>query len=291
MTAKRPRPHTPRLIVEVRWGPLQGKKACCPPGQRIAVGRAPTSDLAVECDEEMADLQFELQWDGRACTLAHRGGDTETLLGGEACFAGDVTHGQWLRAGSTDFSVYFEDKIPPPEVRDPAALARAELALATLDRDPGPLFALVDAARDDRVLELLRQSVEMYRSLYDGVEGETMAEAAPYIVGIPAGSRLRTQLLNEGWGRRWITVLRSPKPLLEVRRHLRKFLMAELEGTEDPVYFRFHDPEVLRVYMQSCDTTERKPWFDGVVDAFFVEDPDADLSCLRIDPVVPGPRA
>lgn len=232
----------------------------------------------------MADLQFELQWDGRACTLAHRGGDVETLLGGEAVFAGDVTHGQWLRAGGTDFSVYFEDEIPPQEARDTTELARAELALATLDRDPGPLFALVDAARDDRVLELLRQSVEMYRSLFDGVEGETMAEAAPYLVAVPAGSRLRTALLHEGWGRRWLTLLRSPKPLLELRRHLRKFLMAELEGSEEPVYFRFHDPEVLRVFMHSCDAAERKPWFDGMVEAFFVEDPDHDLACLRIDP-------
>jgi len=275
----------PRLIVEVRWGPSQGQKACCLPGRRIAVGRAPTSDLAVEHDEEMADLQFELQWDGRACALVHRGGDVETLLGGEAVFAGEVSHGQWLRAGTTDFSVYFEDEIPARSVRDAAELARAERALAALDRDPGPLFALVDASRDDRVLELLRQSVQVYRSLYDGVEGETMAEAAPYLVAVPAGSNLRTALLNEGWGRRWLTLLRSPKPLLELRRHLRKFLMAELEGDEDPVYFRFYDPEVLRVYMQTCDAAERKPWFDGVVEAFYVEDPDHDLACLRVDPV------
>ncbi len=273
----------PRLIVEVRWGPSQGQKACCPPGQRIAVGRAPTSDLAVEHDEEMAELQFELQWDGRACALVHRGGDVETLLGGEAVFAGDVGHGQWLRAGTTDFSVYFEDEIPPSSVRDAAERARAELALAALDRDPGPLFALVDAARDDRVLELLRQSTEVYRSLYDGVEGETMAEAAPYLIAVPAGSNVRAALLHEGWGRRWLTLLRSPKPLLDLRRHLRKFLMAELEGAEDPVYFRFYDPEVLRVYMASCDAEERRPWFAGVIEAFYVEDPDAGFACLRID--------
>lgn len=279
------KPAPPRLIVEVRWGPLQGQKASCPPGRCIVVGRAPTSDLAVEHDEEMAELQFELQWDGRACALVHRGGDVETLLGGEAVFAGDVGHGQWLRAGITDFSVYFEDQIPPSSGRDAAERARAELALATLDRDPGPLFALVDAARDDRVLELLRQSVQMYRSLYDGVEGETMAEAAPYLVAIPVGSPLRAALVHEGWGRRWLTVLRSQKPLLELRRHLRKFLMAELEGDEDPVYFRFYDPEVLRVYMQSCDAEDRKPWFDGVIEAFHVEDPDAEFACLAIGPV------
>ena len=52
-------------------GPLAGPKRR-PPGQRIAA-RAPTSDLAVEHDEEMAALQFELQWTMRSarwCTAA-----------------------------------------------------------------------------------------------------------------------------------------------------------------------------------------------------------------------------
>ncbi len=273
-----------RLIVEVRWGPMQGRKACCSPGQRITVGRAATNDLAVLHDEEMAELQFELQWDGRACALAHRGGDVETLLGGEACFTGDVAHGQWLRAAGTDFSVYFEEQIPAKDVRSDAALARSEAAAAALDGDPGSLFALVDAARDDRVLELLRQSVEEYRSLYDGVEGETLADAAPYLVGIPAGSRLRAALLREGWGLRWLTVVRSDKPLLELRRHFRKFLMVQLEGDEDPVYFRFYDPEVMRVYMRSCSAEERRPWFDGAVSAYYVEDVSDSHRCLRLDP-------
>lgn len=273
-----------RLIVEVRWGPMQGRKACCSPGQRITIGRAATNDLAVPNDEEMAELQFELHWDGRVCALAHRGGDVETLLGGEACLSGDVAHGQWLRAAGTDFSVYFEEQIPAKAVRTDAELARSEAAAAVLDGDPGPLFALVDAARDDRLLELLRQSVEEYRSLYDGVEGETLAEAAPYLVAIPPGSRLRAALLREGWGRRWFSALRSHKPLLELRRHLRKFLMVQLEGDEDPVYFRFYDPEVLRVYMRSCGPEDRRPWFDGVIEAFFVEDASDGFRCLRIDP-------
>ncbi len=284
MAGARAQPPAPRLIVEVRWGPLQGRKASCPPGRRLTIGRAATNDLAVPHDEEMADEQLELRWDGRVCALTHRGGDNETLLGGEACFGGEVQHGGWLRAGITDFSVYFEDRIPAPDERSPAELQRAAAALAVLDEDPGPLFAIVDAARDDRVLALLRQSVEEYRSLYDGVEGETMAEAAPYLVAVPPGSRLREALVTEGWGRRWATYLRSPRPLLELRRHLRKFLMAQLEGAEDPVYFRFYDPEVLRLYMQSCTAAERAPFFDGVVEVFRVEDASFEHAPLIITP-------
>ncbi len=284
MTAGRARPPAPRLIVEVRWGPMQGQKATCLAGQRLTVGRAKDNDLAVTHDEDMADHQLELRWDGRTCALAHRGGDVETLLGGEASVTGEVTHGQWLRAGATDLSVYFEDHTPPKAPRGPDERARAEQALAVLDADPGPLVAVVDAARDDRVLELLHQSVEPYRSLYDGVEGETMAEAAPYLVGLPPGSRLRAALVHEGWGLRWASYLRSDKPLHELRRHLRQFLMVQLEGTEDPVYFRFYDPEVLRVYMHSCSVEDRRPWFAGAIEAMLVEDVTDGHACLRILP-------
>ena len=109
-----------------------------------------------------------------------------------------------------------------------------------------------------------------------------MAEAAPYLVGVPQGSRLRAALVHEGWGLRWASFLRSGRPLLELRRHLRQFLMVHLDGAEDPVYFRFYDPEVLRVYMQSCTAEERRPWFAGAVEAMLVEDLSCDHACVRI---------
>lgn len=93
--------------------------------------------------------------------------------------------------------------------------------------------------------------------------------------------------MREGWGLRWASYLRSEKPLLELRRHLRQFLMVQLEAGADPVYFRFYDPEVLRVYMRSCDAEERRPWFAGAIAEIVVEDVTAGYTCARFGPA-PG---
>lgn len=73
------------------------------------------------------------------------------------------------------------------------------LTLLRAEADKAPLFALLDAARDRRILELCRESVEEHRSLYDGLEGEKLAEAAPYLVAFEPGSRLLEALVREGW--------------------------------------------------------------------------------------------
>jgi hypothetical protein len=48
--------------------------------------------------------------------------------------------------------------------------------------------------------------------------------------------------------------------LEDVRHHLRHFLMVEIEGGK-PVYFRFYDPRVLRVYLPTCTDQERQQFF------------------------------
>ncbi len=57
------RKQTARLIVEVRWGPMQGHKASCAAGQRLTVGRAADNDIVVAHDDDMAAHQLELRWD------------------------------------------------------------------------------------------------------------------------------------------------------------------------------------------------------------------------------------
>jgi hypothetical protein len=54
--------------------------------------------------------------------------------------------------------------------------------------DPGIYGAGV--AQGDRVVELLRESVEAYTCLFEGTRGAVMEEAAPYLVELPEASAL-----------------------------------------------------------------------------------------------------
>ncbi|WP_375769193.1 DUF4123 domain-containing protein [Archangium gephyra] len=258
-------------ILQVRWGPLAHQKTLIEPGQVLKVGRAPSSGLAVPHDKELAEEQFELSWSGKRGWLHGLPGVPGTLLDGEPVEQGELFNGSWLRAGQTDFSVYFEKTTPPrePEQPDPPVLvAHKARALEVLRAQQAPLYAIVDAARDARILELLHESVEDCHSLYEGPQGVALAEVAPYLVSLPQkDSWLLEALVQEGWGAHWGIFLTSSAPVLQVRRHFRKFLMVEAEGVEGRLYFRYYDPRVLSAFLPSSPPGPRKEFF-GELEGF-----------------------
>lgn len=241
-----------RVIVEICTGPAASTKAVVEPGRTLRVGRTTRADFVVPSDEDMSGTHFELQWDGATCRVKDLGSATGTLLGGAKVEESTIAHGDWIRAGKTNFSVYYEENTPPlaPSVADADAPTRAR-ALAELSSyaEKERLYAVLDAARDPRILTLLRESVEEYRSLFDGMFRELTVEAAPYIVALPAKSRLLARLVDEGWGKSWGVYLTSKRRLEESRKHLRKFLNVTEEGSSKPIYFRYYDPRVMRVFL------------------------------------------
>ena len=132
-----------------------------------------------------------------------------------------------------------------------------------------PLYALLDAARNPKVLKLLHGSTEEYQSLYEGKEGNELADFAPYLVKLPAESFLLQSLIEEGWGKSWGVYLTCSKPLKELRRHFRHFLMVKLDDGRE-VYFRFYDPRVLRTYLPACTSDESVGIF-GPVESYLIE--------------------
>lgn len=264
-----------RAIVEIRWGKLAGTKALVTPGSALVVGRTDHADLVVPHDGKMSHVHFELRWDGGACQLRDLGSMTGTRLNGLEVKASAVAHGDWIQAGETNVMVYFEGHTPPPAQDDDeddddedaesrrereARKDAAEEALAELWTEAAsePLYAILDAAREDRILELLREHAEPHRSLYEGAAGEPLDEVAPYLVGpMRADSMLLDRLVMEGWGKRWGIWCTSREPFAEVRRHFRRFLMVELEETEEKVYFRFYDPDVLLSFVDVATEDQR----------------------------------
>lgn len=150
------------------------------------------------------------------------------------------------------------------------------LALETLRAESEPLFAILDSARDRRVRQFLLQAGEEHESLYEGVADAELTEVAPYLVRLPRGTDLLELLVRVGWGRSWGVFLTSSVSFKETRRHLRKFLKVEDEGTKEQLYFRFYDPRVLRVFLPAC-SPEQRAELAGPLGRFFVEGEAGEL--------------
>ena len=279
---------TPRLLVEIRFGRLAGRKAIVAPGAKLRVGRTDRADLAVAHDGAMSGLHFELAWDGAICLLRDLESATGTFLDGrrlgekgededEAPPKEEVAveHASWVRAGDTMFAVYVEGKTPQPrsaieddeDLGDEERARRGELRAAESGRRRraalafvelrnlaarGPLYMVLDGARDPRIVELLHEAPDEHRSLYEGTRGEALEAVAPYLVRLRDDSGLLERLILEGWERRWGVFLASSLSFRDMRRHLRRFLMVEVEDTRQRLYFRFYDPGVLREFMPTC---------------------------------------
>ena len=165
------------------------------------------------------------------------------------------------------------------------AAAAAALPILTAAAREAPLHAVLDAARTPRILEILRESVEEHRSLYEGVQGEALDDVAPYLVRLSPGSRLLEQLVREGWGRRWGIYLLGELRQRDLRRHLRRFLMVEDDATRDRLYFRYYDPGVLRDLWPTCSRRQRDELV-GPLRGYLVEGPRGEVLKLGADRVL-----
>jgi hypothetical protein len=255
----------------VKTGPRRGVKAVIAEGATLRVGRAERADLFFPHDAQMSAVHFELAWDGRALRLRDLGSIKGTLLDGVPVTEAELADGELVQAGETVIGVYLEEGVAPRKRHRPTpeqAIVR-EKALAELRREE-TLYAVLDAARDERVLELLTRSVEEHQSLYEGVQGEALAEVAPYLVRLAPKERLVERLVMEGWGMGWGIYLAWNGSLKDLRRHLRRFLMVMDDETARRMYFRFYDPTVLRDFLPTCSTLQTAEVF-GDVQRFLVE--------------------
>lgn len=138
--------------------------------------------------------------------------------------------------------------------------------LRILQNQPEPLMALVDAARDRRVLELLRNSKEEYRSLYKSQQDEAIS---PLLIGLPPQSPLLKQMVHEGWGRRWGVYLTCRVALADLRQYFRQALMVSTsDGVE--LFSRFYDPRFFRFFLDGCTAVEAQKFF-GPISAYLME--------------------
>jgi Domain of unknown function (DUF4123) len=148
-----------------------------------------------------------------------------------------------------------------------------QIANLLFSEDEMNVFAILDGASIPNLLEQLYNCDLEYECLYRGELAPDLAEVAPYLVQLQQKSAFTEWVLEKGWGRHWGVFAKSTADLRSLRRHLRRFLIVH-DSAAKPLYFRYYDPRVLRVYLSTCNAAELETIF-GPVDRYVMEDEQA----------------
>lgn len=273
-----------RAFLEIVAGPYAGKVVQLDTGEMCRVGRAARVELPLFGDEQLSPIHFAVACGVGHCQLHDLNSWGGTYRNGAKVHQAVLSSGDQIVAGQTVLNVYL-DEVGGSAVEastegaatgeaaadggDPEGPAPLRHVLKFLREQPQHLFALLDAAREPRIPELLEASGEEYRCLYEGESADALASVAPYLARVPPSSALLETLVGRGWGRSWGYFLACGEPLATVRGHLRRLQFVEDEEGES-LYFRFYDPRVLRVFLPTCTPAEAEHFF-GPVEAFYAE--------------------
>ena len=132
-------------------------------------------------------------------------------------------------------------------------------------------FVLLDGAGIPTLLDKLYATAGLeFECLYSGELGPGVAEVAPYIARLEAGTEFADWVLA-GWGEQRGIFAHVPEdvdmPVL--RRHFRKLSM--VYGPDgSPLLFRYYDPRVMNDILPTCDAAQLKDLF-GPVNRYVVE--------------------
>jgi hypothetical protein len=132
------------------------------------------------------------------------------------------------------------------------------------------VYAVLDGASVPNLRLKLYDIEPEHECLYRGELDPDMAEVAPYLIKLGLGEEFTRWVMGEGWGKHWGIFVASMADLRTLRTHFRRFLMVH-DNDGKPMYFRYYDPRVLRVYLPTCNAEELKTVF-GPVRMYLVED-------------------
>lgn len=289
------------LKIVVNSGEEAGSSRTVTPGQTLRVGRTQPAELRLPDDAMLSTVHFSLELQTDVCRITDLDSKFGTQVNGVKIQTAELAHGDIIRAGNTSFGIQIVGSIRPPQQSSPSP-APMPVAEATpppivppADPEPAPavsldrlqvlaylqalasttsLFAILDAAREPSILQRLHQHDEQCQSLYEGEKGESLAPFGPWLVRLPATSKLLAELVKDGWGKSWGVFLTSSLSFADVRKHFRQFLRVQLPDGRF-VYFRYYDPRVLRTYLASSTQHDLRDFY-GTMQRYVMEAAEGD---------------
>jgi len=125
------------------------------------------------------------------------------------------------------------------------------------------IYAILDAAQDEKIYKLLMSCSEEFTCLYNGDIPSELARVAPYLVKLPTKSSFFEEIFQQGFYNNWGIFFTSSSEGKELKRHFQSLLRVKTEDGKR-LYFRYYDPRVLRVYLPTCTKRELNTFFGDV---------------------------
>jgi hypothetical protein len=136
------------------------------------------------------------------------------------------------------------------------------------------LYAVLDGASMPNLLALFARQRVTHVCLLPGELDPELAQTAPYLARLEHGSAFAELILARGLGQHWGILAATDANFLTLRMHFRK-LVSVWDPDGKPLFFRYYDPRVLRVYLPTCNAEELAELF-GPICAYYAEGETAD---------------
>lgn len=143
------------------------------------------------------------------------------------------------------------------------------------------IHVLLDAARiGSELMDDIKTLNPAHESLFRNKKGgdEVLPSVAPYLFSYSAENNFADFVMNGGWGNAWGIYVDSVAGYEVLYKHFRRFLMVRKDDGES-LYFRFYDPRVLRIFLNTCDKYQLEAFF-GPVDRYIMEDEDPQRAII-----------
>lgn len=150
------------------------------------------------------------------------------------------------------------------------------------------LFAIVDGAACEGLLQLLEGNEDDFRCLYRGELDDDLRNAAPYLVRLEPATPLARAILENTWGGNSaiFPVAQRGAEIEDVMHHFRK--LAKVRGPRGEAWlFRYYDPRVLRVFLPTCDAAQTAAFFHPPVERILCEG-ESETEILEFVPADSG---
>jgi len=116
-----------QMILEVKDGPLTGRRLGAKQGEAVTVGRAERANFALPHDNHMSGVHFALECGEDRCRLIDRGSANGTFLNGIRVTEAALKDGDQILAGETTFLVHIVEPKQAGLPQPPSASPRAVL--------------------------------------------------------------------------------------------------------------------------------------------------------------------